>query len=149
MASTLPPKRVCYYAEPGAENTSAAAMTRAKAEPPRDAFRRGLEQFNRREFFEAHESWEEVWLAAAEPEKTFLQGLIQVSAAFHHYQRGNLRGAESLLRAGLAKLAGFPAEHRGLELEPLRRAAEEWLAGLAADRPPAPERLPQIRLARG
>ena len=65
-----------------------------------EKFGRGLAHFNAREFFEAHEAWEELWLVEAEPEKTFLQGLIQLAAAFHHYGRGNLRGARSLLAAG-------------------------------------------------
>jgi len=30
-----------------------------------------------------------VWLKAIEPDKTFLQGLIQITAALHHWQRGN------------------------------------------------------------
>src|SRR5690348_11981481 len=41
----------------------------------------GLRCFHSGAFFEAHEHWESVWLAAQEPEKTFLQGLIQVAAA--------------------------------------------------------------------
>ncbi len=41
---------------------------------------------------------------AEEPEKTFLQGLIQVAAAFHHFQRGNCAGTISLLRSALRRL---------------------------------------------
>ena len=43
----------------------------------------GLRCFHSSTFFEAHEHWESVWLAAQEPEKTLLQGLIQVAASFH------------------------------------------------------------------
>jgi len=32
---------------------------------------------------------EEVWLETVNPEKMFLQGLIQVAAAFHHHSRAN------------------------------------------------------------
>ncbi len=66
-----------------------------------ELFARGIELFNTRYFFEAHEAWEEIWLHTEPPEKTFLQGLIQVTAAFHHHSRENLRGTKSLLRAGL------------------------------------------------
>ena len=52
---------------------------------------RGVAHFNAQEYFEAHEVWEELWLVAREPEKTFLQGLIQVAAAFHHHARENAR----------------------------------------------------------
>src|ERR1700730_12698209 len=45
-------------------------------------FRQGLEEFNTERFFEAHEAWEEVWLASTGTEKRFLQGIIQIAAAF-------------------------------------------------------------------
>jgi predicted metal-dependent hydrolase len=44
------------------------------------------------ELFAAHEASESRWLGIREPEKTFLQGLIQVTAAFHHLQRNNPLG---------------------------------------------------------
>lgn len=91
-------------------------------------FRRGLELFNTGKFFEAHEAWEETWLVASEPEKTFLQGLIQLAAAFHHRSRGNRQGMESLLEAGLVKLARFPDGHRGIDLVKLRVDAKAWAA---------------------
>ena len=94
------------------------------------AFRRGIEQFNAREFWDAHESWELVWLPAAEPDKTFLQGIIQVSAGFYHYTENNRVGAVSLLRRGLDKLEQFPDGYRGLRLEGLRVSARAWLAAL-------------------
>jgi len=107
-------------------------------------FGRGVEQFNRGQFFEAHETWEEIWLAAAEPERTFLQGIIQVAAAFHHYQRSNRAGAQSLLEAGLNKLECFPATHRGIRLDELRAAGKRWVAELAAGRSPGNEQFPHI-----
>ncbi len=111
-------------------------------------FQEGIAHFNRGEYFEAHESWEEVWLKAAEPEKTFLQGIIQIAAAFHHYNRKNLRGAKSLLRAGLAKLERFPARRRGIALESLREAVRRWLASLDAGKAPPLQRIPRIGKAR-
>ena len=47
----------------------------------------GLRCYHAQEFFAAHEHWENEWLASQEPEKTFLQALIQVAAAFHHFRR--------------------------------------------------------------
>jgi predicted metal-dependent hydrolase len=67
----------------------------------------GLRCFHSGAFFEAHEHWESVWLMTEEPEKTFLQGLIQVAAAFHHFQRGNCAGTISLLRSALRRLDGM------------------------------------------
>ena len=116
--------------------------------PEDEKFRKGLEQFNHHHFFDAHETWEEIWLHSPEPEKTFLQGIIQVAAAFHHYTRGNAAGARSLLEAGLKKLEQFPEVHRGLELEELRAAARRWMAALAAGRDLGGGRLPRIARTR-
>jgi uncharacterized protein len=111
-----------------------------------DVFRRGIEHFNTGRYFEAHEVWEEIWLRSPEPDKTFLQGIIQVAAAFHHYSRGNTRGTRSLLEAGLGRLERFPATHRGIDLDELRAAAKAWVAMLAATRIPGAETLlPQIK----
>jgi predicted metal-dependent hydrolase len=93
-------------------------------------FAHGVTLFNTRYFFEAHEAWEEIWLHTAPPEKTFLQGLIQITAAFHHHSRDNLRGTKSLLRAGLLKLEDFPPRHRGLNIEKLRKVTRRWLTAL-------------------
>ncbi len=109
-----------------------------------EKFQRGFEQFNAREFFAAHETWEEIWLAAPEPDKTFLQGIIQVAAAFHHYCRGNTAGTQSLLDAGLQKLSKFPADYRGLQLEALCCEARRWLELLAFGKDPGESALPKI-----
>jgi len=107
-----------------------------KPSPQKEAarFRRGVEEFNAGKFFEAHESWEVLWLAAAEPDKTFLQGITQVSAAFHHYTRKNHRGAQSLLKRGLRKLEQFPAGYQGVNLEKLRGELRGWLRAIAKGR---------------
>ncbi len=97
----------------------------------REPFRQGVEQFNAERFFDAHESWEAIWLKAAEPDKTFLQGITQVTAAFHHLAQGNRAGAESLLQKGLRKLEQFPANYRGIKLDQLREELGGWLGMLA------------------
>lgn len=110
----------------------------------RQPFLRGIEQFNRREFFETHETWEAIWLAAPEPDKTFLQGIIQIACAFHHYLRGNHAGARSLLHRGLEKTERFPAGYRGMDVERLRIRARWWQEQLEAGRSPSAEELPTI-----
>lgn len=95
-------------------------------------YQRGLEAFNSGHFYEAHELWEEVWLETPNPDKKFLQGLIQVAAAFHHYSRANLAGTRNLLHAGLLKLDCFPAIHGALAIEALREAVRGWLIAIDA-----------------
>lgn len=112
-----------------------------------DKFQAGIEMFNARLFFESHEVWEEIWLHSAEPEKAYLQGIIQIAAAYHHYLRGNRKGTRSLLNAGLRRLATCPGDFRGIALESLRTTARHWAGELEQGIDPGQERIPQIRRA--
>lgn len=90
----------------------------------------GLRCYRAQEFFEAHEHWEAVWLKLLEPEKSFLQSLVQISAAFHHLRRGNRVGSISLLTRALRRLDQSPAHFCGMNVGKLRREARNWLDAL-------------------
>jgi predicted metal-dependent hydrolase len=109
------------------------------------ALAEGLACYRKGEFFLAHEYWECVWLKSAEPEKTFLQALIQVAAAFHHWQRGNAAGTASLLRGALRKLGPYTGEFGGVAEEPLKESIGAWLAALDAGEMPPRLPVPHIR----
>jgi predicted metal-dependent hydrolase len=109
------------------------------------ALAEGLRCYRNEEFFLAHEHWEDVWLKCAEPEKTFLQALIQITAAFHHLQRRNSAGAASLLRRALRRLERFPAEYAGVAVEPLRESIHAWLKVLDDGEQSPHMPFPQIR----
>jgi len=94
-------------------------------------FREGVAHFNSRQFWEAHESWEELWLAAGTDLEQFLQGLIQLAAAYHHVQRGTFRGGVRLFDAALRRLSAFPQRFCGIDrtsAEAAARAHREWIA---------------------
>jgi uncharacterized protein len=109
------------------------------------ALAKGLRCYCNQEFFDAHEHWEAVWLKCDEPEKTFLQALIQITAAFHHLQRGNPAGTASLLRAALRRLEGFPAEYSGVAVPELRTSIRTWLEALQPNSRPPEIPFPKIR----
>ncbi len=109
--------------------------------------REGLRCFHSGAFFEAHEHWESVWLAAQEPEKTFLQGLIQVAASFHHFQRGNLARTVSLLRSALRRLEVYPEAFAGVAVDPLRATIRLWLDALGTPTRSLVPPLPQLQIA--
>jgi hypothetical protein len=111
----------------------------------RGALADGLRCYCNRDFFDAHEHWEGVWLKCDEPDKTFLQALIQITAAFHHLQRGNQIGAASLLRAALRRLNPYPAEYGGIAVEELRASIRTWLEAIGLNTLPAELPLPKIR----
>ena len=104
----------------------------------------GLECYRAGEFFEAHEHWELVWLELREPEKSFLQALIQVSAAFHHYRRGNEVGTASLLTRALRRLERCDGSFAGIDVERLCEGVRAWLRGLEMGE--VPEGVPEIWL---
>lgn len=109
-----------------------------------DKFQRGVSLFNSGEFFSAHEMWEALWLAETDPEKTFLQGLIQTAAAFHHYTRGKTDGAQTLLAGAAVKLQRFPQDHRRINVEALREHIIFWARELGQGRDPGRDKLPRI-----
>jgi len=55
----------------------------------------------------------------------FLQGLIQLAAAYHHCQRGTLRGGSRLFISAFEKLEIFPADYGGVILGPALKIAKE------------------------
>lgn len=90
----------------------------------------GLHCYRTGQFFEAHEYWEEVWLRLAEPEKSFLQSLVQISAAFHHLRHGNRIGTISLLTRALRRLDRSQSHFCGIDVAKLRLETRNWLAAL-------------------
>jgi predicted metal-dependent hydrolase len=103
-----------------------------------DCFERGIELFNRAEFYDAHEVWEDVWRAQSGPHKLFLQGLIQVAVALHHHSTGNLAGAKSLLARGARNLHQFPGNYSNFNLEHFRRSVSACQKALEAGAPLPP-----------
>jgi len=107
-------------------------------------FLEGIEHFNSRRFWEAHEAWETLWLEAESDLEQFLQGLIQIAAAYHHIQRGTYRGAPRLFAAALRRLEAFPMSCCGVDRTEVDAAARrhwKWLeenpqAALDADQYP-------------
>jgi uncharacterized protein len=110
----------------------------------------GLGCYRKEEFFEAHEHWENIWRQTQGPEKSFLQALIQVAGALHHYRRKNQRGSAALLRAALRRLEPYPERFGGVLLAPLRQELTGWLQALEANGEaivePLPLLYPEIRL---
>src|SRR5207244_11259054 len=80
-----------------------------------DPVQEGIRLFNEEYFFEAHEVLEDLWKREHGKPKLFLQGLIQICAAYHHFQNGNLIGAETLLERGAQKMRSYPADYLSID----------------------------------
>jgi hypothetical protein len=92
----------------------------------------GILFFNQRDFFEAHEVWEEVWTEASGPERRFYQGLIQAAVALHHFRNGNVRGAQKLYRTGRAYMEPLEGPFFGLDKAALWTQMEKCFRELLA-----------------
>ena len=95
-------------------------------------FERGVELFNRQEFYECHEVLEDVWRPSAGPIRLFLQALIHFAVGFYHHQQGNRTGAELQLEKALRKLAGFLPVFQEIETAELYREGQMALEKIAA-----------------
>ncbi len=59
--------------------------------------------------FHAHEVLEASWKAAPAPERGLWQGLAQIAVGLTHAQRGNAKGAVTLLRRGCDRIRPYGA----------------------------------------
>lgn len=96
----------------------------------------GVDLFNHGYWWEAHECWESVWIAAGKRTIAgfFIQGLIQIAAARLKASQGCPRGAELLKNKGLCKLAGVSGRFMGIDVAQLRRQIHRWASGKARNR---------------
>jgi predicted metal-dependent hydrolase len=92
----------------------------------RRLFARGIDLFNREDYFAAHEVWEDAWQQEQGERRRFLQGLIQVAAGFVKLQRRQPRGAKSLLKRGAENITAHADNEFGLDLPPLLESVSKW-----------------------
>ena len=81
-------------------------------------FQAGLKLFNEKNFYDAHEKWEDLWSDYYLKDRLFIQGLIQLSVSFVHLKNNNMNGAKSLLNKCKQKFEGFDIQ-RGIDVKKL------------------------------
>ena len=90
----------------------------------------GIEHFNAGRFFQAHETWETAWHPSPADERNFWQGMTQVAVGFTHYQRGNPKGAVTLLQRGARKIASYGDRYKGVPVAALAASARRAAASI-------------------
>ena len=80
-------------------------MRHCKESPPGQLLL-AIRQFNSRQWFECHETLEELWIGEEGEARDFFHGVLQIAVALHHWRNGNYAGAISLLNGGV-KLLGY------------------------------------------
>ena len=84
-----------------------------------DEFWRGIQEFNRGEFYACHDTLEALWIEAMEPDKTFYQGILQIAVGIYHLSNLNWRGAAILMGEGLNRLNRYDGSYGGIDVDEL------------------------------
>jgi len=89
-----------------------------------ELYLKAIDYFNNGYFFEAHDTFEELWMDDRDEAKRFYQGLVQLSTGFYHLVMQNLKGAESQLSKGIQKLSNYPSVYKEILVSEIIRQAE-------------------------
>lgn len=94
------------------------------------AARRGLELFNRGEYYEAHEALEDAWRADRGEIRTLYQGILQAAVIYLHISTNNYPGATRLYERCKRHLDPWPDTCRGIDIAGLRRDLSTVMAAV-------------------
>ena len=90
--------------------------------------------------FNAHEVLEGAWKSCPDEERELWQGLAQLAVGITHVQRGNLKGARTLLERASGRIAGSSGSTpHGIDAAGLVRHADGLVAELRGGSEPDPE----------
>ena len=111
--------------------------------PPYDPlYLKGISYFNDCDFFEAHETWEDLWSECRGPGRKYYQGLSQAAVALHHFGNGNIRGAKKVYDTSRGYLEEYQPKYEGLDLETFLTQYEKCFAKVLANE----EEFPKIEI---
>lgn len=116
------------YARPSDSQAVEAACREALS----GTARRGLELFNRGEYFEAHELLETAWNQEGAPGKELYRAILQVAVAYLQIERCNYNGAVKMFWRMRQWIDPLPDECRGVDIARLRQDAQNAYAALTA-----------------
>lgn len=92
---------------------------------------KGIELFDERHYWEAHEALEGAWLDEAGPARHLYKGILQAGVTYLQIERRNFVGMAKMYERCQKWLTPWPDHCRGLDIGQLRRdvAAAVELAG--------------------
>jgi uncharacterized protein len=105
-------------------------MKRTCGDSPPGQLLQGIREFNNREWFECHETVEDIWIGSEGEVRNFYQGIIQIAVALHHWRNGNFGGAVSLLKGGSGYLRHVTGECQWVDVAGLIADADRIRAAL-------------------
>ncbi len=90
-------------------------------------FWQAVEEFNQQDFYACHDTLESLWMEAAEPEKKFYQGILQIAVALYHLSNHNWQGAAILLGEGMSRLKPYQPNYFEINVEELIQSSGQIL----------------------
>lgn len=84
----------------------------------------GIELFNQRKYWLAHEALEAAWLGESGQIRHLYRGILQIAVTYYHIQKKNYRGAVKVYHRSKRWVDPFPDQCRGLNLGQLRADVE-------------------------
>ena len=91
-----------------------------------------IAEFNRGDWFECHETLEELWVGTKGDLRDFYQGVLQLAVALYHWHNGNFKGALTLLLGAIGCLKRVTAVFLGVNVARLVADASELSEALSA-----------------
>jgi predicted metal-dependent hydrolase len=112
--------------------------------------REGISLFNQGRFFDCHEVLEGLYLETDEGSKPFLEGLIQLAAAFRMFcDFGEVKGAVRMIYQALIRFENYQPAFLQVRVHDLCQAAEAWAkAAEHAEAKPSASNIPKIQIQR-
>jgi predicted metal-dependent hydrolase len=109
--------------------------------------RAGVDLFNQRRFFESHEILEAFYHQTEPAHKPFVEGLIQLAAAFRVYTDfSEVKGPIRMIRQALIRFENYQPSYLEIRVRDLSKSMEAWTEK-AADPAGRPRlSIPKIRL---
>jgi predicted metal-dependent hydrolase len=77
----------------------------------------GIVCFNRGDYFDAHEVWEELWMDCPAADRRFVQALIQAAVSLYHWGNGNTAGADRLFQSSRRYMEPYRPRRHGLDVD--------------------------------
>ena len=102
-----------------------AALQEACRQPLTADAIRGLQEFNRGEYFEAHESLETAWMADEGVGRDLYRAVLQVAVAYYQIERANYNGAAKMFLRMRQWIEPLPDTCRGIDVAQLRADAHK------------------------
>jgi uncharacterized protein len=112
--------------------------------------REGIELFNQGHFFDCHEVLEGLYLETEEANKPFLEGLIQLAAAFRMFcDFDEVKGAVRMIYQALIRFENYQPAFLRVRVQDLCTAAEAWAkAAERGEDKPSASSIPKIQIQR-